>query len=412
MYILKIFVHLVFLLVSYNIAAQDFCVDNYNEPFSNLSNWVKPIKPIIAESVGDFSDILPYVKVDSSCYKKMSLENFNNHFIQSQNKGNQCIKDIASKSPFNKGAIKLSGLIDKRIKQTSDKIKVTCDPELDLNWNNVVMFGSSKEIDPSEGLGFSHPLMVISPTLTENRWWEYPILKGQRLSDDEFRGMLYHEFIHNLGISHGDDIEYSYGCEVCCFGDAKENGKKYGKEFSAAACRLCAGNYESKLDPNHLNDISIFSRNQDTYIYLEFLGENFKDIDWSNKVARDSFINLFGRENPILAENITLALQGKEIVIDDKPKDLLINETKKVAKIIQSVIVSGDEEEALRVMKTLNTQEFPIKYKREYGDEKRKSVMDLVGLVSTFSQYFANEVKNPKLKKKLKDFKLYPILFR
>lgn len=140
----------------------------------------------------------------------------------------------------------------------------------------------------------SHPYISLNPN--------DPKVKNKP-KDDEIKEMtktIFHEQLHNLGIRHGEGIEYPYTCETCCLSNPKDD-----KDMVATACKVCAGQYDStkKGKEAYLVDIvawgeANYNSTQSSKSVINYLKENPKSQSGIIVLSR-AFAGYF---NPVGAE--------------------------------------------------------------------------------------------------------------
>lgn len=183
---------------------------------------------------------VPGYRVDAGCLQKWGNPDFVTSLTTAMSKGKSCLAELAQKTP---GKMNGAGLNLQRLNalQVVTPVTITCSETSDYDWEGTAGHASTGRASEIKSLGIKHPYISINPFNP----------KGRNPTDDDVRELqatLFHEQLHNLGIKHGEGIEYPYTCESCCVssGDADEK---------AAACRVCQGDYSGAADRAYVRDM-------------------------------------------------------------------------------------------------------------------------------------------------------------
>jgi hypothetical protein len=148
-----------------------------------------------------------------------------------------------------------------------NNVQVICS-EPGYNWTGTAAHATTGTERAREQLPLVHPGISMGPSM-------FTGVRNAK-TNKYFKSTLFHEQLHNIGNRHGVEPEISYTCSACCF---PENDKA-----TAAACKVCGGDYSSITDPEYIRDITAFgqvsySTNEAllaTHAYLqEHVGSNF-----------------------------------------------------------------------------------------------------------------------------------------
>lgn len=174
-------------------------------------------------------------KIHQSCFKNWGVKNFSSILSQSMSKGLSCLSELAQNNKKNaptatNGALNnLMGL--KRLIE-NEQVSIICH-ESDYNWTGTAGHASTSKEDKIAGLQVNHPYLSLSPNNPKNKG------KATEEEMDEMKKTLFHEQLHNLGIRHGEGIEFPYTCETCCL-----PSKDDSSEAIASSCKICSGQYD------------------------------------------------------------------------------------------------------------------------------------------------------------------------
>jgi len=210
---------------------------------SQLVKDVQAIKPILTK---DFISLDLGYKIHQSCLDKWGEKKFPELLSSSIKKAFLCLdklaKDNAKNNPnLPNGALSNLNGIQSLLEKSG--VSVVCN-EKDYNWSHVAAHASTSPSQIIAKAGVKHPYISVNV--------EYPKNKRHPTQEEanELYMTLFHEQFHNLGLRHGDDLEFSYSCETCCLKD--ENSKETEK---ADSCKICSGAYEGITDKNYIKDL-------------------------------------------------------------------------------------------------------------------------------------------------------------
>ena len=192
-------------------------------------------------------------RVTNSCFEKWGPGEFNEILHGAVREGTRCLLDLQEKgkgdAPEGVTNALRNALVLESLRQRSP-VFLTCEQE-DFDWGEgaaqVQGKASVSPLDPE------HPLVSLNPDFPKTDTAD----SGRReLEAEEVKALLFHEHLHNLGYAHGEDIEYSFACEACCFSNPEE--WIYPKS-KLLACRICTGGYRDRHDPRFLRDLVEFA---------------------------------------------------------------------------------------------------------------------------------------------------------
>lgn len=249
----------------------------------------------IAEKLpGGFTATGVGLRVENECLQKWG-SSFKETVKESVNEGMQCLENLPKESAGGvSGAQRNIFGLNQLFKD--DKISLVCTDKT-YDWDYADAYASSSKNQHLKNKNISHPYIVLNPT--------YPKKSTNQRAEEikEVKATIFHEMLHNLGYRHSESIEFSYGCETCCFDD------KVTKEAKAIACKICTGNYTNEFDPNYLSDFIEFGK--ETYkedfalkTVLRYAKTKNKSLDSISLVA-EAASGVFNPIGPELANLIT-----------------------------------------------------------------------------------------------------------
>lgn len=187
-------------------------------------------------------------KLHQSCLEKWGADNFIGMLKNGMGKGMACLKKLAVENKKNKTSE--NGALYNLLKLTNlmkgNNISIVCNEDK-FNWEATAAHASTDDTDKIQNPKVNHPFISVNST--------YPKVKSRPEKDEVsfMTSILFHEQLHNLGIKHGEGIEYPYACDECCFsGDDLKPNERDKKE---SACRICSGNYKSASDKKYVMDM-------------------------------------------------------------------------------------------------------------------------------------------------------------
>ncbi|AUN99236.1 hypothetical protein C0V70_14210 [Bacteriovorax stolpii] len=225
-------------------------------------------------------------KIHQSCFSSWGVKTFSSIMSQSMGQGLSCLSDLAQKNTkanpkAPNGALNnLMGL--KRLIE-KDHVSIVCN-EAGYDWKGTAGHASTSKEDKITNPKANHPFISLSPA--------YPKKPGKGTEEEvaELTKTIFHEQLHNLGIRHGEGIEYPYSCETCCLPTKDDS-----KEAVTAACKICSGQYESNKAgaESYVKDAVVwgevtYNSNQSLKAVVNYIKENPKS---------QSGIILFARAN-------------------------------------------------------------------------------------------------------------------
>ncbi len=187
-------------------------------------------------------------KVHKSCLDNWGAKTFIDSLTKAKEGGLSCLSDLARKniaSGPQKPNGALTNLNNLRRLYANTPVTMVCN-EKEKDWSGTAAHASAGPSDKIKSLNISHPYLSLSPNIPK------VTLKPTKDEISEISRTIFHEQLHNLGIRHGEGIEYPYACETCCLGD-----KEQSKEITDTSCRICSGQYDTKnkKDLSYLRDL-------------------------------------------------------------------------------------------------------------------------------------------------------------
>lgn len=223
--------------------------------FLNLSQNVD--KSINRMSNGYYTGEAGY-NVHKSCLDNWGAQVFPKALSVAKTSGLSCLSDLAQKNTA-KDPRKPNGALNNlnnlnRLYQKSP-VTIVCN-ELERDWSTSVAHASAAPTDVIKSLNVKHPYLSISP--------KDPKASTKPTEDEitELTKTIFHEQLHNLGIRHGEGVEYPYTCETCCLPDKKQDPK-----VTSSSCKICAGQYDvnNKKDTSYIQDLVVWSESSFQY---------------------------------------------------------------------------------------------------------------------------------------------------
>lgn len=348
------------------------CLKGKSDLLSKLDSDINQIKVVLEN---DFYTTSWGQRIHQSCFKKWGEKYFIETIKKSMSTGLQCLdrlgKENQKTSPERaNGALENLSALELLLETKS--ITIVCHEE-SYAWNGVAAHASVEPNEELKELGIKHPYISINANDPKSK--RYP-LQSER---DTLASTVFHEQLHNLFIRHGDDIEYPYSCETCCFG--KEEGIE--KQLS---CKVCAGTYSSSSDENYISDMIKWGKSayqsdlslKATINYLkEFPGKRFGIFAYASassdvfspigaelgKILKLEFSNLSAQEQVFYQESQTYS--G---VKEFKPAEKF---TKLVARVIYLIYFKQDKSSALSLIENQIdlVKNLIVKEKKSKGNE-------------------------------------------
>lgn len=206
----------------------------------NVSQLNKDVAKLDLGIENEYLLTVPGYKVHTSCKEKWGHPDFINNLSEAMNKGKQCLAELGKKNPdkMNGAALNLQKL---NALQAISPVTIACHQTAEYSWSGTAGHASTGPQSEIKSLGIKHPYISINP----NDPKESPITNE---NVEELKATLFHEQLHNLGIKHGEGIEYPYTCEKCCI-NSKDQAEK------EASCRICQGDYSGATDRKYIEDM-------------------------------------------------------------------------------------------------------------------------------------------------------------
>ena len=224
-------------------------LDIDNLEIFKLTNEIKSINQSLNQKY--YVTDLGY-KIHESCLTTWGTDTFPTLVKKAMNKGFLCLanlaKDNAKNAPkFPNGAAENLNNLNYILQNSG--VTIICN-QTDYNWSGVAAHASTSPTEIIKESGIEHPFISINSS--------YPKLSLKPTPDEStaITRTLFHEQLHNLGIRHGEDIEFPYACETCCI-DENEGLK------TKDACKICAGSYTGPTDKNYIIDIIAWGKSSE-----------------------------------------------------------------------------------------------------------------------------------------------------
>lgn len=202
------------------------CGEMQPEASPEVAQLLSSVSAIQHTLSGELLSARPNHEVHRSCLERWGHPQFVNVLQKSIEDGLKCLGTLANKppQPLNGAAmniVKLNHLFQ------GTKVSVNCQHKMPFD-SDAIAQASVAPGDRFPGTSLEHPYVVLAPST--------PARSGAPSAAElrELRVTLFHEQLHNLGIAHGEGIEYPYACEDCCM---------VGSAGKDAACRVCRGEY-------------------------------------------------------------------------------------------------------------------------------------------------------------------------
>lgn len=318
-------------------------------------------------------------KIHKSCIDNFGTADFSNLVTQSMTKGLACLEDLAKKNTQENpkaanGALNNYEGLNRLL--TQKKVTVVCN-EKDYDWKSAAAHASTGAEDKIKKLNVEHPFISIDPG--------NPKVKGKPTkSEVEFISeTFFHEQLHNLGILHGDDVEYPYACEECCI-----SSKESFEGTRAAACKICSGQYDvSKgMSEEYLKDLLVWGeKSYDTKKAEKAIRSyqlEYRKSLWTASLAARANAGVFSavgiemakilqQETPLMPEsklNLTAALEYQ-----DNPKLMSVSKKAKViARAHLNYYYEQNPKETIKVLQENKEiiKKIAIEGKKEVADDE------------------------------------------
>lgn len=223
------------------IQETDPCYDQQKQSWTQAEELSKAVSRATGQINGGYVKNELGYKIHQSCIQNYGSKDFSKIVTKSMGKGLQCLENLAKKNTKQNPTAPNGALLNfKNLTRLLEKENVTivCH-QTDYKWDGVAAHASTGPSDKIESLKVAHPYISMAP--------KYPVIKG-RPTEKEITNLsqtLFHEQLHNLGITHGEGVEYPYSCEKCCLGSSDEY-----EGVVDAACKVCAGQYDMSKGVN------------------------------------------------------------------------------------------------------------------------------------------------------------------
>lgn len=226
----------------------DACQTLVDSITPNISSLVKSVDQSMSKMTNGYYVGEYGYKVHKSCLDNWGAKTFTESLSKAKNEGQLCLKDLARKNTLN-GSQKPNGALNNLSNlnrlYASTPVTIVCN-EVKKDWKDIAAHASAGTTDKIKSLSVNHPYVSLNPKIPK------VTMKPSKDEVSEISRTIFHEQLHNLGIRHGEGIEYPYACETCCLGE-----KDQSKDITASSCRICSGQYDikNKKDLTYLKDL-------------------------------------------------------------------------------------------------------------------------------------------------------------
>ena len=345
------------------------CVQRRDQTITFFENFTNSFAQILNHSRDDFTNIDFNLSIHKSCYKNFSSKDFNEHAKETVKRGMSCLATLASKHKNTPKRIELFNLLDMfkiHYESGAANTEIACGDE-SLKWEGVAAVGSTV---PYKGYGehqLNHPFVILNPNFKSGFWGG--VKSGSySFEDEEFRGRIFHEMIHNMGYTHDVGLDMAYACEGCCFSEGKLRDRNIVDDGNVA-CRLCAGDYGSNTDERYMEDLAKFEGdNKASFAFRHLVLSKNKKIDWNDRRLSsllEYFFEYEGRFGKSLAGELLPLIKDETLkkkwkaksdeTWEGKPGEKLFNDS--FAKFFKTFVVDGNEERAYKELINLKVGE-------------------------------------------------------
>ena len=392
------------------------CVLEREDTLSYFQDFAEIFQQVAYEARDDFSNIGNSLSIHKSCYKKFDEKKFNRLSSNAVSRGMSCLSEVARQKISASNRVEVFNLLDQfkaHYENAAQTTQMACGDK-SLDWSTgAVAYGSRAGKSYGEHK-LDHPFVILSPNYKSSFWGG---IKESDSSVEEhyLEGIIFHEMIHNMGYTHGDGFDMSYACESCCFGKKQFNKKDLSVNAEASACRLCAGDYVSEIDPNYLYDLALMEADSDTIALLNLLAAKRGKIDWGDKPLM-GIVAYFEKSNPSLSKAL------HELLEKDAPEGELKRRWQKrmsgigagpeqarvfnkaLASLVKAFFIDNDEEASLNALSELNLSELRASAPSgTLGMGRQREINRNISSFRRVARIIEFYSRKPELKSKLKE---------
>jgi len=263
------------------------CVDKLDDFRKEITILRGNVQSIVLDISQPIIDIGYGYKVTKSCFEKCGIDNFQEALIGGMSQGLNCMIRLQNNGS-NKAQGGVTGAMRNLLKYQSmmknSSVHITCEETSGYNWSETRAHASTEPGQKTSDGKFSHPFISINPGYPSSA-------SGANMQEKvkDIKNTIFHEQLHNLGIKHGEDVEYPYACADCCMTD-RAGADANTRSKLDTACNICTGNYRSGADDiNYISDITFYG-----------------DYAWKN--------DLLGRNAQRYSRNHQRSLNGRSIL--------------------------------------------------------------------------------------------------
>lgn len=278
------------------------CLEGRELTLNFFDEFTSDMQRISSESLNSFTRIGSSIKVHKTCYQKFSKKKrIDQYFLDSLKEGVQCLSTLSQQNITSPKRLKVFDLLDRfkaHLSNPSALMSIACG---DDSLVSEAALGVASVGATAKGgrYNLEHPFIVLNGKY-KSSFWNDISFNERGVSEEKFKGVIFHEMIHNMGYGHGDDIELAYACEACCFGDKSSN-----------SCRVCTGDYDNVLDANHLFDLSLISQGSGSLALFNIIDDNYEKFDWHEEKALLSIVNALELDNRTLSAQFYELVKGR-----------------------------------------------------------------------------------------------------
>jgi len=290
------------------------------------------------------------------------------------------------------------------------EVSVQCNEK--RNWTGI---RGRASVEPNEVMGdpkINAPYISLST--------DHPKIKGSPDQEEKesFQSTLFHEQLHNLGMRHGEGVESTYACQICC-------NPKTSQEELPISCKVCVGDYkENAKDKEYVRDMITWRKNGESIRedlpernVINYIKET-KDTRWGMFALAEINADIFSPVGVQLAIELSKMIPEKDQTEEEKQmmKRALENSSKDfkaflpvsniVAKSYLSLYQNDNSKKAMDLLEKnkkmlKNLQKNSKSYITEYINENLKQLLLDVTL-KEYPQTGPESVRARKLYEELK----------
>ncbi len=294
-------------------------LEEFEKSIQVLDDISKDFDPVLDKLNKDTEIVkLDFYNLHKSCIDNFSGTNLEELALEPiMTKGLSCLTELAKKDTEKSYHSELATLIHKmEIYMNSSGAKTTLYCDEDFEKSDAGHTYANASVFPGTVVnGKKHPFININKNFYSKGNWFISASSKDHFSTKKLKSIIFHEFMHNLGYGHGDDIELAYACEACCFPSSIESlatsrTTKVDKEAQTDACNVCAGNYQNNLDPNYLLDLALMSQSNRFNSSRQNFYHNFQSLNFQTPPTNDSFLFTFYTQGPAFAKAFLTRLRS------------------------------------------------------------------------------------------------------